>query len=162
MRELQQIVPINPRGDFLVDNVYHLEAALSRLGLRFQISRHGNRNAVERVFREVKSCTCLFSNTFSHAQPTTAERWLQAFAVWWNRAQVNTTERLFRWLIYSLSANDIDSAIRVSASSRQSPFDPGRVVTAHPRQLGPAVFRSTRYCRSRSAAFVNKCEPIRG
>ena len=49
----------------------------------------------------------------------TAERWLQIFAVRWNHPQVNTTERLFHRLIYSPSANDIDSAIRVSTSSRR-------------------------------------------
>ena len=118
LRELQQIVPIT-HAAILVDNVHHLKAALSRLGLRFQMSRRGNRNAVERVLRKVKRRTYLLSNTFSHAQPTTAERRLQAFAVWWNYAQANTIERLFRWLIYSLSANDINSAIRVSASSRR-------------------------------------------
>jgi len=32
-----------------------------------------------------KTASLLFSNTFSHANPTTVESWLQAFAVWWNR-----------------------------------------------------------------------------
>lgn len=41
----------------------------------------GNRNSVERVPRGVKRQTSSFSNTFSHAQPETAESWLQAFAV---------------------------------------------------------------------------------
>jgi putative transposase len=45
---------------------------------------YGNRNAVERVFKEVKRRTSSFGNSFSHAQPTTAETWLQAVAVWWN------------------------------------------------------------------------------
>jgi putative transposase len=36
------------------------------------------------VFREVKRRTSSFSNCFSHVQPTTAETWLRAFAVWWN------------------------------------------------------------------------------
>ncbi len=70
---------------FLVDAGGHLTAALSRISLRFQISRHGNRNAVERVFREVKRRTSSFSNTFRNAEPTTVESWLQAFAVCWNR-----------------------------------------------------------------------------
>ena len=69
---------------FLVDYAQHLASALRRAGLRFQTVRHGNRNAVERVFREVKRRTSSFSNSFSHVQPTTAETWLQAFAVWWN------------------------------------------------------------------------------
>jgi len=37
---------------FLVDHAHHLAAALQRAGLRFQTIRHGNRNAVERVFRK--------------------------------------------------------------------------------------------------------------
>jgi putative transposase len=69
---------------FLVDHAHHLSAALDRAGLRFQTVRHGNRNAVERVFREIKRRTSSFSNSFSHVQPTTAETWLQAFAVCWN------------------------------------------------------------------------------
>ncbi|MBB6645654.1 IS6 family transposase, partial [Halobellus sp. MBLA0160] len=36
---------------------------------------------------EVKRRTSSFSNTFSHVEPTTAESWLQALAVWWNRCQ---------------------------------------------------------------------------
>ena len=69
---------------FLVDHVHHLSAALNRAGLRFQTVRHGNRNAVERVFRKIKCRTSSFSNSFSHVDPATAETWLQSFAVWWN------------------------------------------------------------------------------
>jgi putative transposase len=69
---------------FLVDHAHHLAAALQRAGLRFQTDRHGNRNAVERVFREVKRRTSSFSNSFSHVDPETAETWLRSFAVWWN------------------------------------------------------------------------------
>jgi putative transposase len=85
LRELQQIVPA-AQATILVDDAHHLKTALSRLGLQFQMRRHENRNAVERAFREVKRRTSSFSNTFSHAQPTMIERWLQAFAVWWNHA----------------------------------------------------------------------------
>ena len=70
---------------FLIDAGGHLTAALSRTSLRFQITRHGNRNAVERIFREVKRRTSSFSNTFRNAEPTAAESWLRAFAVCWNR-----------------------------------------------------------------------------
>jgi len=69
---------------FLVDYAKHLAAALQRAGLRFQPVRHGNRNAVERFFREVQRRTSSFSNSYSHVDPATAESWLQAFAVWWN------------------------------------------------------------------------------
>ena len=69
---------------FLVDGAKHLQAALQRAGLRFQTERHGNRNAVERIFREVKRRTSSFSNCFSHVEPKTAENWLQSFARWHN------------------------------------------------------------------------------
>jgi putative transposase len=83
LREKQQV----EHATFLVDGAHSLTAALERLGFRFQIIRHGNRNAVERVFREVKRRTSSFSNTFSNVEPPTAESWLQAFAVWWNQCQ---------------------------------------------------------------------------
>ena len=69
---------------FLVDGAKHLQAALQRVGLRFQYQRRGNRNSVERVFREVKRRTSSFSNCFSHVDPETAEKWLQSFARWHN------------------------------------------------------------------------------
>jgi putative transposase len=69
---------------FLVDGAKHLRAALQRTGLRFQTERHGNRNAIERIFREVKRRTSSFSNCFSHVEPKTAENWLQSFARWHN------------------------------------------------------------------------------
>jgi putative transposase len=81
LREKQQVSDVT----FLVDDAAHLKAALDRLGLRFRVCRHGNRNAIERVFREVKYRTSSFSNTFSNAQLPTAESWLKAFAVWWNQ-----------------------------------------------------------------------------
>jgi hypothetical protein len=45
------------------------------------VCRHRNRNAIERVFHEVERGTYVFSNM----KLPTAESWLQAFAVWWNR-----------------------------------------------------------------------------
>jgi putative transposase len=69
---------------FLVDHAHHLAAALNQAGFRFQTLRHGNRNAVERIFWEIKRRTFLFSNSFIHVEPATAETWLQSFAVWWN------------------------------------------------------------------------------
>ena len=86
LRELQDKVPVE-QATFLVDGAHFLKAALNRLGLRFQVCRHGNRNAVERVFREVKRRTSSFANTFRNAKLETVESWLQAFAVWYNRCQ---------------------------------------------------------------------------
>ncbi|MFC6727049.1 IS6 family transposase [Natronoarchaeum mannanilyticum] len=59
---------------FLVDSGPWLHAELHRHGLRFQYERHGNRNSVERVLRELKRRTNQFSNCFSHAEATTAEK----------------------------------------------------------------------------------------
>jgi transposase-like protein len=83
LREQQQI----EQATFLVDGATHLASALDRLGLDFRYEEHGNRNSVERVFREVKRRTSSFSNTFSNASLSSAESWLQTFAVWWNRCQ---------------------------------------------------------------------------
>ncbi len=83
LRELRQRHNVED-AMFLVDGATHLQAALHRAGLRFQTERHGNRNAVERIFREVKRRTTSFSNCFSHVEPDTAEKWLQSFARWYN------------------------------------------------------------------------------
>ena len=83
LRELQQKHDVET-ADFLVDGAQYLQTALQRAGLRFQIRRHGNRNAVERIFRELKRRTSSFSNCFSHVKPETAENWLQSFARWHN------------------------------------------------------------------------------
>ena len=83
LRELRQKHDVESTV-FLVDGAKHLQTALQRAGLRFQMSRHGNRNAVERIFRELKRRTSSFSNCFSHADPETAESWLQCFARWHN------------------------------------------------------------------------------
>jgi len=83
LRELREKHNVES-AEFLVDGAKHLETALQRAGLRFQISRHGNRNAIERIFRELKRRTSSFSNCFSHVEPETAETWLQAFASWHN------------------------------------------------------------------------------
>jgi len=58
---------------FLVDAAPHLKAALPRARLRFQVDRHGNRNAIERIFCGTKRRTSSFSNCFSHAQLNTTE-----------------------------------------------------------------------------------------
>jgi putative transposase len=81
LRDKQQV----ERSTFLVDGAHYPKVALERLGLRLRIARHGDRNAVERVFREVGRGTGSFSDTFSNVEPPTAGSWLQAFAVWRNR-----------------------------------------------------------------------------
>jgi len=59
---------------FLIDGSLSLKDACSRHGLDFRYERHGNRNSVERVFREVKRRTSSFSTvsaTPKQRQPTT-------------------------------------------------------------------------------------------
>jgi len=70
---------------FLVDDATPLKEACRRHGLAFQYQRHGDRNSVERVFREVKRRTDCFSNCFSHVDPETADDWLSSFAFAWNQ-----------------------------------------------------------------------------
>jgi putative transposase len=70
---------------FLVDGATPLQEACSRHGLDFKYERHGNRNSVERVFREVKRRTLCFSNCFSNAEAETVDEWLRSFAFAWNQ-----------------------------------------------------------------------------
>ena len=68
LRELRQRHGVE-NAAFLVNSAQHLQTALQRTGLRFQMHRHGNRNAIERIFRELKRRTSSFSNCFSHVEP---------------------------------------------------------------------------------------------
>jgi transposase-like protein len=70
---------------FLINSVSWLQAACHRYSLRFQYVTHGNRNATERVFKELKRRTEAFANHFKRADSNTAETWLQAFAVCFNQ-----------------------------------------------------------------------------
>ncbi len=65
---------------FLVDGSHSLQAACQRHGFDFRYEKHGNRNAVERVFREIKRRTICFSNCFSNAEAETADDWIRSFS----------------------------------------------------------------------------------
>jgi transposase-like protein len=69
----------------LVDGAAPLQQACRKHGLDFRYERHGNRNSVERVFREIKRRTVCFSNCFSNAKAETANEWLRSFAFVWNQ-----------------------------------------------------------------------------
>ena len=69
----------------LVDGAAPLQRACRRHDLDFRYERHGNRNSIERVFREVKRRTICFSNCFSNADAETANEWLRSFAFAWNQ-----------------------------------------------------------------------------
>jgi len=70
---------------FLVDGSHSLQAACQRHGFDFRYEKHGNRNAVERVFREIKRRTVCFSNCFSNAEAETADDWIRSFSFAWNQ-----------------------------------------------------------------------------
>lgn len=59
---------------FLVDSAPWLQAALHRHGFQFRYERHGNRDAVERLFQEIKGRTLSFSNCLSNARAETADQ----------------------------------------------------------------------------------------
>ena len=86
LRELQHTQQVE-QATFLIDGATHLASALDRLGLDFRYEKRGNRNSVERIFGEVKRRTSSFSNTLSNVSLSSAESWLEAFAVRWNRCQ---------------------------------------------------------------------------
>ena len=70
---------------FLIDGSHSLKDACRRHSLDFRYERHGNRNSVKRVFREIKRRTTSFSNCFSNAEADTADNWLRSFAFAWNQ-----------------------------------------------------------------------------
>jgi transposase-like protein len=69
-----------------------LQTACHRHGLRFRHVTYWNRNAVERVFREIKRRTNQYSNTFIHVEPSTAENWVQVFRLRIESAYLNTAD----------------------------------------------------------------------
>ena len=70
---------------FLVDGAAPLKDACQRHSLDFRYEKHGNRNSIERVFREIKRRTTSFSNCFSNAEADTVDEWIQSFAFAWNQ-----------------------------------------------------------------------------
>jgi transposase-like protein len=83
-RELRQKHDVE-NAVFLVDDSDSLQYGCRRHRLDFRYEPNGNRNSIERVFREVKRRTDTFSNVFSHAHATTADEWLRPFAFAWNQ-----------------------------------------------------------------------------
>jgi transposase-like protein len=70
---------------FLVDGAQSLQTACRRKGYDFRYEKHGNRNAVKRVFREIKRRTICFSNCFSNASAETADDWIRSLSFAWNQ-----------------------------------------------------------------------------
>jgi transposase-like protein len=72
---------------FLVDDADYFDPVLAEDGYPFQVIAHGNRNAIERIFREIERRTSSFANSFSHIVLQTSQNWLEAFAVYRNSRQ---------------------------------------------------------------------------
>jgi len=70
---------------FLIDGAQSLQAACHRGGYDFRYEKHGKRNTVERVFREIKRRTICFSNCFSNASAETADDWIRSLSFAWNQ-----------------------------------------------------------------------------
>ncbi len=70
---------------FLVDGSHSLQDVCQRHGFDFRDEKHGNRNAVEPVFREIKRRTLCFENYFSNAEAETADDWIKSFSFAWNQ-----------------------------------------------------------------------------
>ena len=70
---------------FLIDRSHSLQAACQLYDYDFKYEKHGNRNAVERVFREIKRRTICFPNCFSNANAATADDWLRSFSFAWTQ-----------------------------------------------------------------------------
>ena len=73
--------------EFLVDYADYLVAVLDDDGYQFQMTTHGNQNAIERVFWEIERRTSSFANIFNYVESRIAESWLQALAVRHNSRQ---------------------------------------------------------------------------
>jgi len=69
----------------IIDGSHPLEDACRRHSLDFRDEKRGNRNSVERVFRERKRRTTSFSNCFSNAEADIADKWLRSFGFAWNQ-----------------------------------------------------------------------------
>jgi len=69
---------------FLVDGSHSLQDACQRHGFDFRYEKHGNRNAVERVFRDIKRRTICFPACFSNAEAETADEWIRSFSFIYN------------------------------------------------------------------------------
>ena len=70
---------------FLVDGAQSLQTACRQMGYDFRYEKHGNANAIERVFREIKRRTICFSTCFSNASAETADDWLSSLSFAWNQ-----------------------------------------------------------------------------
>ena len=69
----------------LVDGSKSLQAACHCHGFDFRYEKHGNRNAVEHVFKKVKHRTTCFSNCVSNAEAETVDEWLRSFSFAWDQ-----------------------------------------------------------------------------
>ena len=89
---------------FLIDGAQSLQAACRRMSYGFRSEKHGNRNAVERVFREIKTSNSLFLELFQQCHSSNSRRLAQLVQLRRESASLNTTpithpalHTVFRW-----------------------------------------------------------------
>jgi len=75
----------------LVDGSHSLQDACQRHGYDFRYEKHGNRNAVERVFREIKTANFLLLKLFQQRRGRTRRRLDQIVQLHMESAYLNTT-----------------------------------------------------------------------
>jgi len=73
--------------EFLVHDADYLGPVLAEDGYRFHVTRHGNRNAIERVSKRRERGPPSFSNSSSNVALETAQIWFEAAAVYYNSPQ---------------------------------------------------------------------------
>ena len=78
---------------FLIDDSHSLKDACRRHSLDFTYERHGNRNSVERVFREIKRRTTSFSNCFQQRRSRYCRQLASVFRLRMEPAYPNTITR---------------------------------------------------------------------
>ena len=79
---------------FLIDGSHSLKTACSRHGCDFRYAKHGNRNSVERVFREVKRPTPSFSKLLQQRRSRDSRIVASIIRLRMESAYLNATQQL--------------------------------------------------------------------
>jgi hypothetical protein len=72
-----------------VEDADYFGPVLAEDDCRFREIRHGNRNAIERIFWEIERWISSFANGIIHVALETAQNWFEAFAVYHNSRHIN-------------------------------------------------------------------------
>lgn len=92
LEELAEKHDIN-QSEFFVDGAPWLQAGFFELGMHLRHETHGERNPVERAFKEIKRITEQIFNNFPNADPETVESWLCALRLGRKSPDLNSAPR---------------------------------------------------------------------